>query len=199
MLVQTFGVATARLERCRGSLQHAVRRQSTPAGAASTRPTPSASIIETLIHLAQGMVRIRSTVQSWTIVYSLASLWPEGLQSLGSALYYTQKHHCIHAYHEQGQYCALVYIRSRSYIYIANLGSTIALCRLPSYLFQPTRAGAANVPFALTHRSPFTLSNVPMISIICPGSDFFVISFCGESHESHVLTGSASGSGVRLV
>jgi hypothetical protein len=36
-----------------------------------------------------------------------------------------------------------------------------------SWLFpQPTRAGAANVPLALTHRSPFTLSNVPIISII---------------------------------
>lgn len=55
------------------------------------------------------------------------------------------------------------------------------------------------MPLALTHRSPLMLSSVPIISISCPGSDFFVISFCGDNHDSHVLVGSASGSGTGSV
>jgi hypothetical protein len=52
------------------------------------------------------------------------------------------------------------------------------------------------VPFALTHRSPPTLSSVATISCFgLEASAFFVRSFCGDSHPSQLFVGSASSSG----
>jgi hypothetical protein len=56
-------------------------------------------------------------------------------------------------------------------------------------------ACTANVPFTFTHKSPLTLSSVPIISADCLESTCFVRSFFGDNHPSQLFVGSASGSG----